>query len=221
MTSRDLVTAPVGTTLARPSGCCTATGSRSWPIVDGEGRIRGLITVKDIQKRVEFPQSTKDTHGRLRVGAAVGVGPDAYERAQELIAAGADVLVVDHRARALTGRGRPWSRASPGSPASSSGGRQHRDRPGRRSIDRRRRGRRQGRHRTVGICTTLFVAGRRRAADHGDLRRRRSSSASRRPVIADGGITSSGDVAKAIAAGADTVMLGGMLAGTDENAGRG
>src|SRR4029079_18174525 len=65
------------------------------PIVDADGRITGLITVKDIQKRVDFPQSTKDAHGRLRVGAAVGVGPDAVERAQALITAGADVLVVD------------------------------------------------------------------------------------------------------------------------------
>src|SRR5947209_8106765 len=64
-------------------------------LVDADGRIKGLITVKDIQKRVEFPQATKDGHGRLRVGAAVGVGPDAVERAQALIAAGVDVLVVD------------------------------------------------------------------------------------------------------------------------------
>ena len=79
----------------RPSSCSTATASRSCRSSTAEGRIKGLITVKDIQKRVEFPEATKDTHGRLRVGAAVGVGVDAYERAQALIAAGADVLVVD------------------------------------------------------------------------------------------------------------------------------
>ena len=79
----------------RPSSCCIATGSRSSRSSTTAGRIRGLITVKDIQKRVEFPQATKDPQGRLRVGAAVGVGVDAYERAQALIAAGADVLVVD------------------------------------------------------------------------------------------------------------------------------
>jgi inosine-5'-monophosphate dehydrogenase len=95
MTSRDLVTAPVGTTLAEAEQLLHRHRIEKLPIVDTEGRIRGLITVKDIQKRVEFPQSTKDTHGRLRVGAAVGVGPDAFERAQALIAAGADVLVVD------------------------------------------------------------------------------------------------------------------------------
>src|SRR6201986_1168912 len=95
MTSRDLVTAPVGTTLAEAEQLLHRHRIEKLPIIDAEGRIRGLITGKDIQKRVEFPQATKDTHGRLRVGAAVGVGPDAIERAQALSAAGVDVLVVD------------------------------------------------------------------------------------------------------------------------------
>src|SRR3954452_23589142 len=95
MTSRDLVTAPVGTTLAEAEQLLHRHRIEKLPIVDGEGRIRGLITVKDIQKRVEFPQATKDAQGRPRVGAAVGVGPDAVERAHALVAAGADVLVVD------------------------------------------------------------------------------------------------------------------------------
>jgi IMP dehydrogenase len=95
MTSRDLVSAPVGTTLAEAEQLLHRHRIEKLPIVDEAGRIKGLITVKDIQKRVEFPQATKDTHGRLRVGAAVGVGPDAIERAQALSAAGADVLVVD------------------------------------------------------------------------------------------------------------------------------
>jgi IMP dehydrogenase len=95
MTSRDLVTAPVGTTLAEAEGLLHAHRIEKLPIVDDAGRVRGLITVKDIQKRVDFPLATKDLHGRLRVGAAVGVGPDALERAQALIGAGADVLVVD------------------------------------------------------------------------------------------------------------------------------
>ena len=79
----------------RPSGCCTGTGSRSSRSSTRDGVLKGLITVKDIQKRIEFPHATKDPQGRLRVGAAVGVGPDARERAEALIAAGADVLVVD------------------------------------------------------------------------------------------------------------------------------
>jgi inosine-5'-monophosphate dehydrogenase len=95
MTSRDLVTAPVGTTLAEAERLLHRHRIEKLPIVDMDGRITGLITVKDIQKRVDFPQATKDAQGRLRVGAAVGVGPDAVDRAQALIEAGADVLVVD------------------------------------------------------------------------------------------------------------------------------
>jgi IMP dehydrogenase/GMP reductase len=95
MTSRDLVTAPVGTTLAEAEQLLHRHRIEKLPIVDADGRLKGLITVKDISKRVEFPDSTKDAHGRLRVGAAVGVGADAMERAQALIEAGVDVLVVD------------------------------------------------------------------------------------------------------------------------------
>src|SRR5256714_835719 len=95
MTSRDLVTAPVGTTLAEAETILHRHKIEKLPVVDGDGRLRGLITVKDIQKRIEFPQATKDAKGRLRVGAAVGVGPDAWERAGALVGAGVDVLVVD------------------------------------------------------------------------------------------------------------------------------
>jgi IMP dehydrogenase len=219
MTSRDLVTAPVGTTLAEAEQLLHRHRIEKLPIVDSEGRIRGLITVKDIQKRVEFPQSTKDTHGRLRVGAAVGVGPDAFERAQELIAAGADVLVVDTahghsrgviemvaRVAGLSGEFEVIAgNIATGEAAEA-------------LIDAGADGVKVG----IGpgsICTTRVVAGvgvpqitaiydvAEAAARHGV------------PVIADGGITSSGDVAKAIAAGADTVMLGSMLAGTEESPG--
>src|SRR5579863_3889349 len=95
MTARDLVTAPVGTTLAEAEAILHRHKIEKLPVVDADGRLRGLITVKDIQKKVLFPHATKDERGRLRVGAAVGVGPDALERAQALAAAGADVLVVD------------------------------------------------------------------------------------------------------------------------------
>ncbi|HEY6032071.1 MAG TPA: IMP dehydrogenase, partial [Gaiellaceae bacterium] len=95
MTAEGLVTAPVGTTLAQAEELLHRHKIEKLPVVDADRRLRGLITVKDIQKRVEFPQATKDTQGRLRVGVAVGVGVDAFERAQALIAAGADVLVVD------------------------------------------------------------------------------------------------------------------------------
>jgi IMP dehydrogenase len=219
MTSRDLVTAPVGTTLAEAERLLHRHRIEKLPIVDAEGRIRGLITVKDIQKRVEFPQSTKDTHGRLRVGAAVGVGPDAYERAQELIAAGADVLVVDTahghsrgvvemvaRIAGLSGEFEVVAgNIATGEAAEA-------------LIDAGADGVKVGIG-PSGICTTRVVAGVGVPQITAIYDVAEAASRHGVPVIADGGITSSGDVAKAIAAGADTVMLGGMLAGTDETPG--
>jgi IMP dehydrogenase len=219
MTSRDLVTAPAGTTLQEAERLLHRHRIEKLPIVDAEGRLTGLITVKDIQKRVEFPQATKDTRGRLRVGAAVGVGPDAVERAQALAAAGADVLVVDTahghsrgvvemvaRIAGLSGEFEVIAgNIATGEAAEA-------------LIDAGADAVKVGIG-PSGICTTRVVAGvgvpqvtaiydvADEASRHGV------------PVIADGGITSSGDVAKAIAAGADTVMIGGMLAGTDETPG--
>src|ERR671914_716876 len=95
MTARNLVTAPVGTTLDEANHILHRHKIEKLPVVDAEGRLKGLITVKDIRKRIEFPLSTKDEQGRLRVGAAVGVGPDAFERAGALVDAEVDVLVVD------------------------------------------------------------------------------------------------------------------------------
>src|SRR5438128_3688943 len=95
MTSRDLVTGPVGTTLEEAEQLLHRHRIEKLPVVDADGVLKGLITVKDISKRIEFPSATKDAHGRLRVGAAVGVGSDAFDRAQALVAAGADVIVVD------------------------------------------------------------------------------------------------------------------------------
>ena len=95
MTSRNLVTAPVGTTLDEASEILHRNKIEKLPVVDAEGRLRGLITVKDISKRIRYPDATKDEQGRLRVGAAVGVGTDALERAAALVEAEVDVLVVD------------------------------------------------------------------------------------------------------------------------------
>jgi IMP dehydrogenase len=219
MTSRDLVTAPVGTTLAEAEQLLHRHRIEKLPIVDAEGRIRGLITVKDIQKRVEFPQSTKDTQGRLRAGAAVGVGPDAYERAQELIAAGADVLVVD------TAHGH--SRGVIDMVARIAGlsgefeviaGNIATDEAAEALIDAGADAVKVG----IGpgsICTTRVVAGVGVPQITAVFDVAEAASRHGVPVIADGGMTSSGDVAKAIAAGADTVMLGSMLAGTEESPG--
>jgi IMP dehydrogenase len=219
MTSAGLVTAPVGTTLAEAEQLLHRHRIEKLPIVDADGRISGLITVKDIQKRVEFPQATKDTHGRLRVGAAVGVGPDAIERAQALIAAGVDVLVVDTAHGHSRGVLEMVSRIAglsgefeviAGNIATAEAARALCES----GADGLKTGIGPG-----SICTTRVVAGvgvpqitaiydvAEAAAEYGV------------PVVADGGMTSSGDVAKAIAAGADTVMLGSMLAGTEESPG--
>jgi len=219
MTSRDLVTAPVGTTLAEAEQRLHRHRIEKLPIVDADGRLKGLITVKDISKRVEFPGATKDAHGRLRVGAAVGVGPDAVERAEALVAAGTDILVVDTahghsrgvvemvaRIAGLSGE----FEVIAGNIATGAAARALCEA----GADGVKAGVGPG-----SICTTRVVAGvgvpqitaiydvAEAASDYGV------------PVIADGGITSSGDVAKAIAAGADTVMLGSMLAGTEESPG--
>src|SRR6476660_3133347 len=95
MTARNLVTAPSGTTLPEAEEILHRNKIEKLPVVDADGKLTGLITFKDIQKKVQYPNATKDERGRLRVGAAVGVGPDAVERAEALVAAGADVLVVD------------------------------------------------------------------------------------------------------------------------------
>ncbi len=219
MTSEGLVTAPVGTTLLEAERLLHRHRIEKLPIVDAEGRIKGLITVKDIQKRVEFPQATKDTHGRLRVGAAVGVGPDAFERAQGLIAAGADVLVVDTahghsrgvidmvaRIAGLSGEFEVIAgNIATGDAAEA-------------LIDAGADGVKVGIG-PSGICTTRVVAGVGVPQISAIYDVAQAASRHGVPVIGDGGITSSGDVAKAIAAGADTVMLGGMLAGTDETPG--
>jgi IMP dehydrogenase len=216
MTSRDLVTAPVGTTLGEAEQLLHRHRIEKLPIVDEDGVLRGLITVKDIQKRVEFPQATKDPHGRLRVGAAVGVGPDALERAESLIAAGADVLVVDtahgHSARVvemvsrIAGLSGEFEMVA-GNISTGDAARALIDA----GADAVKCGQGPG-----AICTTRVVAGVGVPQVTAVYEIAEIASLHGVPVIADGGITSSGDVAKAIAAGADTVMLGSMLAGTDE-----
>ncbi len=218
MTARDLVTAPVGTTLEDAGAILGRHKIEKLPVVDADGRLCGLITVKDIQKRIEFPLSTKDERGRLQVGAAVGVGPDAFERAGALIAAEVDVLVVDTAHGHSNGvlemvrriKGSYDIEVIAGNIATAEATEALIDA----GADAVKVGIGPG-----SICTTRVVAGvgvpqvsavfdcAEAAARHGV------------PVVADGGLTSSGDIAKAIAAGADTVMLGSMLAGTDESPG--
>jgi IMP dehydrogenase len=218
MTSRDLVTAPVGTTLAEAEAILHRHKIEKLPVVDADGVLKGLITVKDIQKRIEFPKATKDEQGRLRVGAAVGVGTDAWERATALVDAGVDVLVVDtahgHSASVPEMVRRIKSELDveviAGNVATAEATQALIDA----GADAVKLGVGPG-----SICTTRVVAGvgvpqitaiydgASVAARHGV------------PLIADGGMTSSGDIAKAIAAGADCVMAGSLLAGTDESPG--
>jgi IMP dehydrogenase len=215
MTARNLVTAPSGTTLPEAEEILHRNKIEKLPVVDADGKLTGLITFKDIQKKVQYPNATKDERGRLRVGAAVGVGPDAVERAEALVAAGADVLVVDtahghslgviEMVRRIKTRSGVEVIAGNVATAEATGA----------LIDAGADAVKVG----IGpgsICTTRVVAGvgvpqvtaiydcASVAATHGI------------PLIGDGGMTSSGDIAKAIAAGADAVMLGSLLAGTDE-----
>jgi IMP dehydrogenase len=215
MTARNLVTAPLGTTLEEAEQILHRNKIEKLPVVDADGILRGLITVKDIAKRIEYPDATKDSRGRLRVGAAVGVGPDALERAAALVETGVDVLVLDtahgHSENVLamtrTLKERFPAELVVGNIATSEAAEALIDL----GADALKVGVGPG-----SICTTRVVAGvgvpqitaihdcAQAAAPH-DV-----------PVIADGGLTSSGDVAKAIAAGADSVMAGSLLAGTDE-----
>jgi len=218
MTSRGLVTAPAGTTLDEANEILHRHKIEKLPVVDADGRLRGLITVKDIRKRKEFPLSTKDEQGRLRVGAAVGVGPDAVERAGALVDAEVDVLVVDTahgHSRSVAEMVRrvkdEWDvQVVAGNIATAEAAEALIDA----GADALKVGIGPG-----SICTTRVVAGVgvpqiTAVHDVAEVALRHGV-----PVIADGGLTSSGDVAKAIAAGADTVMLGSMLAGVDESPG--
>jgi IMP dehydrogenase len=218
MTSTGLVTASVGTTLEEAEEILHRHKIEKLPVVDGEGRLRGLITVKDITKRIAFPQATKDERGRLRVGAAVGVGPDARQRAQALVSAGVDLLVVDtaHGHSAAVPEMVEWVKSEldvetiAGNVATA---------PAAQTLieagaDAVKVGVGPG-----SICTTRVVAGVGVPQVTAIYDCARVTAERGVPLIADGGMTSSGDIAKAIAAGADSVMAGSLLAGTDESPG--
>ncbi len=218
MTKDELITAPAGTTLDAASAILHRNKVEKLPVVDERGYLTGLITVKDIQKKIQFPRATKDVRGRLRVAAAVGVGADAEDRAAALVAAGVDLLVVDtahgHSTSVLAMVDRLKRRLAAPIMAGNVATAAATEALIAAGADAIKCGVGPG-----SICTTRVVAGTgmpqitaihecaKAAAPHGV------------PVIADGGIQYSGDVAKAIAAGADAAMLGSLFAGVDESPG--
>jgi IMP dehydrogenase len=218
MTAMPLVTAPMGILAEEAFGLLAAHKIEKLPLVDDAGRLTGLITVKDFVKSGQYPLATKDADGRLVVGAAVGVGEDAYKRARTLVDAGVDVLVVDTahgHSRAvldMVARLKRDTRVDVvgGNVATRAGAQA--------LVDAGADGVKVG----VGpgsICTTRVVAGvgvPQVTAIHDAAQACRPAGV---PVIGDGGLQYSGDIAKALVAGADTVMLGSLLAGCEESPG--
>jgi IMP dehydrogenase len=217
MTATGLVTAPTGTTLDEAERILGEHRIEKLPVVDEQGRLQGLITVKDIHKRRQHPNANKDHHGRLRVAAAIGAGGDYLERARALVGAGVDVLVIDtahgHSEGVLDATSQvreafPEVQLIVGNIATREGARALVER----GVDAVKCGVGPG-----SICTTRVVTGVGvpqltaifdAVEGAGDV-----------PVIADGGIKYSGDIVKALAAGASSVMMGSMLAGTEESPG--
>jgi IMP dehydrogenase len=218
MTREGLITVPLGTTLEEAKEILHRHRIEKLPVVDEEGRLRGLITVKDIQKQIEFPNATLDLQGRLRVGAAVGVSQDAEERAQELIRNGVDVLVVDtahgHSENVLEMVRKLKRRTSVPVIAGNIATGEAADELIESGADALKVGIGAG-----SICTTRVITGVGVPQLTAIYDCAKAAARSNVPVIADGGIRYSGDIAKALAAGADTTMLGTLLAGVDESPG--
>ncbi len=219
MTKENLVTAPEGTSLEEAEHLLKVHKIEKLPLVDQNGWLSGLITIKDIEKITQFPNAAKDKHGRLLAGAAVGITKDTFERTQALIDAGVDVIVVDtahgHSAGVLREMKKireefPTITLIAGNVATAEGTRALFEA----GADVVKVGIGPG-----SICTTRVVAGVgvpqiTAIYDAASVAREYG-----KPIIADGGIKYSGDIAKALAAGGHAVMLGSMLAGTDESPG--
>lgn len=216
MTKENLITAPEGTSLEKAEEILQQYKIEKLPMVNEEGQLTGLITIKDIEKVVEFPHAAKDEHGRLLVAAAVGVTSDTFERAEALLNAGADALVIDtahgHSAGVLRKIKEirehfPEATLIAGNVATAEATKALYDA----GVDVVKVGIGPG-----SICTTRVVAGVgvpqiTAIYDAAGVAREYGKT-----IIADGGIKYSGDIVKAIAAGGNAVMLGSMLAGTDE-----
>ncbi len=221
MTPMPLITAPVGVAAEDALGLLARHKIEKLPLVDAGGRLRGLITVKDFTKSEQFPLATKDPAGRLRVGAAVGFFDDAWKRAMALVEAGVDLLVVDvanGHARGVIDMIRRLKAEPAAAEVDVVGGNVIGRAGAQALIDAGADGVKVG----IGpgsICTTRVVAGVGVPQVTAIYEAARAAKAAGVPVIGDGGLQYSGDIAKALVAGADTVMLGSLLAGCDESPG--
>jgi len=219
MTSRDLVTAPVGTTLEEAKSILGRHKIEKLPLVDDAFRLKGLITIKDIEKTVKYPNSAKDAGGRLLAGAALGIGPDTLERVEALVSSGVDIVTLDsahgHSVNVVK-LTRQIRKAFPdlclvsGNVATADGVRD--------LVEAGAQVVKVG----VGpgsICTTRVIAGVGVPQLTAILDTAREAQRLGVAVIADGGVKYSGDITKALAAGAQAVMVGGLFAGTEESPG--
>ena len=219
MTKKNLITVPVGTTLTEAQEILHRHRVEKLLVVDEHYALKGLITVKDIQKKLKYPNAAKDSQGRLRVAAAIGATGDFLERAQELVAKKVDVIAIDsahgHSQRVMDAikavkQALPELQVLAGNVASFEGAR-----------DLIRLGA-DGIKVGIGpgsICTTRVVSGAGVPQITAIAECSKAARDAGVPLIADGGIKYSGDITKAIAAGADSVMMGSMLAGTEESPG--
>src|SRR5215469_10279348 len=219
MTKDHLITVPVGTTLEEAEKILHEHRVEKLLVVDDKYNLKGLITVKDIQKKLKYPNAAKDSHGRLRVGAALGATGDFLERAQELVKAKVDVVAIDsahgHSTRVLDAiravkAKLPEIDLLAGNVATFDG-----------ACELARAGA-DGIKVGIGpgsICTTRVVTGAGVPQITAIAEASRATKDSQVPIIADGGIKYSGDITKALAAGANVVMIGSLFAGTDESPG--
>jgi IMP dehydrogenase len=219
MTKDNLITAPVGTSLDQAKMLLHKSRIEKLLVVDDHNNLKGLITVKDIEKMEKYPDACKDSFGRLRVGAAIGVGPDRMERTEALIKAGADVIAIDtahaHSKDVIDGirdfkQHFPSHQLIAGNVATAEGV----EALVKAGADAVKVGVGPG-----SICTTRIVAGVGIPQITAIMNCRKAAEKHATPLIADGGIQFSGDITKALAAGASTVMIGSLFAGTEESPG--
>lgn len=219
MTKDNLVTAPEGTTLAQAEIILQDYKIEKLPVINQDGKLSGLITFKDIQKFKNFPKACKDEHGRLRVGAAVGVTPDALDRVKALVKSGVDVIAIDTahgHSKGVIDKLKEVKAVFPdlqiiaGNVATAEGAKALADA----GADAVKVGIGPG-----SICTTRIIAGVGVPQLYAVYEAAKGLAGTGVPVIADGGIKHTGDIAKAIAAGAGSIMAGSLFAGVEESPG--